>query len=655
MLKLKPYYNIYFILVFLTCFYVPQIPAQDTVDSIQQSHLDTGNTRYNGLKAKLDSFSGEIPALNERISVAVTDMPLSKFLYGDAVVGKLNLHIAFEEEFNISINISNARMKDILLLICLKFNLDIELIGDILSIKLAEGIKKTAGTGERPDISYNPEKELYTVDLTEDGLLSVSRELIRISGKNILVPKVLKQQKVSCYFVNQPLDKLLEMIAKANQLDIKKEDGYYMFMVEPQQQTTKTAALPAVRTSQRNRMNSKQPSGTMNYNIKPSGRIDIFTENMPIHDIIKEISPKMNINYLMLSDISGDVTLEAEDITFDNLMDYIFRGSDFSYKPEGDVYLFGRDTLEDIKNFEIIPLKYRTVDTVLNLLPKALKEELSIAEFPELNSIVVNGPENKIKNVYQAIEALDKSIPVVLIEVIIVESSDSHTITTGIDAGYGENQGKTTGSLFPGTDLHLGTKAINDLINSFNGFGWTNIGYVTPEFYLSIKALEDQGIIRIKSTPKLATLNSHSAELTSGVKKYYYKETRSFAATQSIYESKFREWEPVTADLSVKITPKVSGDDQITLGIEVGQSDFTPREFEGAPPGSINRSFKSYIRVKNQEMILLGGLEKSQSNDTGKSLPLLGRIPVLKWIFSSRTKSDSNSKLNIFIKPTIIN
>ena len=73
-----------------------------------------------------------------------------------------------------------------------------------------------------------------------------------------------------------------------------------------------------------------------------------------------------------------------------------------------------------------------------------------------------------------------------------------------------------------------------------------------------------------------------------------------------------------------------------------------------APPGTINRDFQSLIRVKNGEMIMLGGLEENTNSSSGRGLPLISRIPVLKWIFGNRTKSKSENKLTIFIKPTII-
>ena len=73
-----------------------------------------------------------------------------------------------------------------------------------------------------------------------------------------------------------------------------------------------------------------------------------------------------------------------------------------------------------------------------------------------------------------------------------------------------------------------------------------------------------------------------------------------------------------------------------------------------APPGTVTRKFESLIRVRNQEMIILGGLEEKSSREASSGTPLLSRIPILKWIFSSRTKETGDSKLNIFIRPTII-
>ncbi len=70
-------------------------------------------------------------------------------------------------------------------------------------------------------------------------------------------------------------------------------------------------------------------------------------------------------------------------------------------------------------------------------------------------------------------------------------------------------------------NMSLSATSINRLINSFNGFGSINLGKVTPDFYMSLQALEATGNIELRSTPKLSTLNGHSATLKSGETKYY--------------------------------------------------------------------------------------------------------------------------------------
>ena len=59
------------------------------------------------------------------------------------------------------------------------------------------------------------------------------------------------------------------------------------------------------------------------------------------------------------------------------------------------------------------------------------------------------------------------------------------------------------------------------------------------------------------------------------------------------------------------------------------------------------------VRVKNGEVILLGGLEKKKNNKTGSGVPFLQKIPIIKWFFSNRSVDKYNKKLHILIKPTV--
>ena len=192
------------------------------------------------------------------------------------------------------------------------------------------------------------------------------------------------------------------------------------------------------------------------------------------------------------------------------------------------------------------------------------------------------------------------------------------------------------------------------MIHSFNGLGSVNLGKVTPNFYLTLKALEEAGTLELRSTPKLSTLNGHEASLKSGETRYYKEVQNNIMGTQNPIQSESYTWKSTEADLSLKIVPYVSSDGKITLTIEIEQSEFTAREEKDAPPGTATRSFKSRIRVDNEDMVLLGGIDRNTREKGSSGLPLIARIPVLKWLFGVSTDNKVDEKLSIFIKPTVI-
>ena len=75
------------------------------------------------------------------------------------------------------------------------------------------------------------------------------------------------------------------------------------------------------------------------------------------------------------------------------------------------------------------------------------------------------------------LESIDQSVPLVTIEVLIVDSKKSVIHEVGIEAGIGKDGPATTaGTLSPGVNMSLSATSINRLINSFNGFGSINLG-----------------------------------------------------------------------------------------------------------------------------------------------------------------------------------
>jgi type IV pilus assembly protein PilQ len=297
----------------------------------------------------------------------------------------------------------------------------------------------------------------------------------------------------------------------------------------------------------------------------------------------------------------------------------------------------------------------KTGGSILTIFPKEILQGLDVKIDTELNSFIISGPAENISRFESFIKYIDKPVPVVLIEVMLLEVNRSAVVETGISAGIGNKPVTTTGTLFPTADITLGAQTINKIINNFDGFGSLNIGNVVPNFYLSLKALESNGSVNIRSTPRLSTLNGHRAFLSIGETTYYVVTNQNFYGSQIPQTSEIKNYQPIDAELSLTLKPLISGDGQITMDIKVIQSSFNGQKVDkDAPPGINSREFTSIIRVKDQDLIVLGGLEEKVKNDTGAGVPLLSRIPIIKWFFSSRKREDSKKKLTVLIKPTII-
>ncbi|MEM6719243.1 MAG: hypothetical protein AAF611_08025 [Bacteroidota bacterium] len=293
-------------------------------------------------------------------------------------------------------------------------------------------------------------------------------------------------------------------------------------------------------------------------------------------------------------------------------------------------------------------------EALINILPSDLIADLQIQADFEMNSFYVSGPSSSVKRFRNFIEKIDKPVPVILIEVMLIDVSKLSVVETGISWGIGDGPTQTSGGIFPTTNLTLGAETVNRVIGGFDGFGSFNLGKVVPEFFANISAMEQDGDIKIRSTPKISTLNGHRATLSNGTTSYYAVTQRNIYGTDNPQTSEITNYYPIDAELGISIKPIVSGDGQVTLDIFVIQSTFGNRIDDAAPPDISSREFRSIIRMRDQDIAVLGGIEAKEKRDEGSGVPFLARIPVIKWLFSKRKRQDSKSKLTVLIKPTVI-
>lgn len=674
------------------------------------------HNRILNLKTKLESIVLESPGLTANVDVNVSNTSLPGFLQAIAHANNINLNVNPElEQFYITNNFSNATVQDVLLFVCKEYNLDIDFTGNIITIFKFKELEKLKTHREIP-IRYESTGELLSIDLQKDTLYIAFKQIMDKTGKNLVFAPGLSNMLISGYIKNMPIDGALDKIAFSNNLTVSKtRDNYYLFEknedypIVNNSKSDNKGKINNVKKPKRRRKSSFyfQVLDT----IKNTLNVDF--ENTPISNIVYDIGLDLKLNMFTSSplDKAGIATVKAKNISFDLLLDKIFENTDFTYKIEDNIYYFGDKKQMTLRNSVIVPLMYRSIEVMnttsggqnrmgrtgnysnintnylssknnlnnsnnkrnsqsnsnittatnnkaealINIIPEDIAKDLEIKIDIEQNSFIVSGPSQSIERFKDFIHYIDKPVPVILIEVMVIEINKKAIIETGIKMGIGDAPVKTQGAILPAVDINIGASTINKIIGGFSGFGSFNAGQVVPNFYLQLKAMENNGNIKIRSSPKLSTLNGHRANLSIGETTYYAVTERNIYGSQNPQTSEITNYLPVDAEFSLRIKPLVSGDGQITLDINVVQSTFNGvKVADEAPPGMNSREFNSIIRVKNQDLVILGGLEKQIKNDSGTGIPVLSRIPIIKWIFGNRKREDSKNKLTILIKPTII-
>lgn len=669
------------------------------------------------LQLVLESIMVDVPGLNKTIDVSVSNASLPGFLQAIALANNINLNIDQElNELYITNNFSNATVVDVLLFSCKEYGLDIDFTGNILSIYKHYKISPVLVHREIP-FTYDAVNDLFSIDLENDTLHVAIKQIVTKTNKNIVYAPGLENLIISSFIQNSTFDSAMDKIAFSNDLRITKtRDNFYLIEKEEQiviQQNNEQIKKQTQPTRKR------RSNFYFHVNDTLRKVLDVDFENTPISNIVYDIGLELKLNMFTSSplDAAGTATVKANNISFDLLLNKVFENTEYTYKKEGGIYYLGSKQQISLRKSVFVPLQHRSIEVMntntnsnaarmrnrsnlnykstnfdnyasnatnnqqrsrnasqnssstintsqnegisnalLNIIPEDIIKELDIKIDLELNSFIVSGPSQNIERFKDFIAYIDKPVPVILIEVMVIEIDKKANIETGINMGIGEAPTPTTGEVFPSLDMNIGASTINKVIGGFNGFGSFNLGQVVPNFYLQLKAMESNGNIKIRSSPKLSTLNGHRANLSIGETSYYAVTERNIYGSLNPQTSEITNYLPIDAEFSLNIKPLVSGDGQITLDINVSQSTFNGiKVADDAPPNMNSREFNSIIRVRDQDLVILGGLEKQVKNDSGQGVPVISRVPILKWFFSSRKKEDQKSKLTILIKPTVIN
>jgi len=272
------------------------------------------------------------------------------------------------------------------------------------------------------------------------------------------------------------------------------------------------------------------------------------------------------------------------------------------------------------------------------------------------NAVIANGTVDDLRLIKDLVDKVDIILPQVRIEVIIAEINLTNYEFSGIDAlklDIVENKlvgiaGSSAGLAMSKT-LVTETETTTNLagINRPASGGYT----LTGLFTLASKPVASRG--HILSSPTITTTHNKEAEIFVGESRptiSSYLNDSSSTSTSSGYRSTVSSQK---IGISLKVTPLIGDDGSVQLQIEqtVDRVIDSVKVDGNEQPIVGNRNTKSFITAKSGEIIVLGGLQKTEET---KSRNRLGPIPIIGDLLGARSSQKTRTDLVFFLRPVVL-
>ncbi|MBW8182832.1 pilus (MSHA type) biogenesis protein MshL [Shewanella nanhaiensis] len=217
------------------------------------------------------------------------------------------------------------------------------------------------------------------------------------------------------------------------------------------------------------------------------------------------------------------------------------------------------------------------------------------------------------------------------------------------------------------TDITFGTSpstgGLSDSITSAIG-GVTSMKISGADFTTMINLLDTQGDVDVLSSPRVTATNNQKAVIKVGKDEYFVTDVSSttVAGTTPVTSPEV-ELTPFFSGIALDVTPQIDGEGNILLHIHPSVINIKEQtktikisgsELELPLAQSDIRESDTVIKAKTGEVVVIGGLMKSENIDLVSKVPLLGDIPLVGELFTNRSKSLQKTELVLLLKPTVV-
>ena len=219
----------------------------------------------------------------------------------------------------------------------------------------------------------------------------------------------------------------------------------------------------------------------------------------------------------------------------------------------------------------------------------------------------------------------------------------------------------------------------NTAVSAFGGvFSMAlNVG----DFTAFIELLQTQGEVHVLSSPRVSTVNNQKAVIKVGSDEFFVTDLESNTnLTSGVANTNNNvELTPFFSGVALDVIPQISGEGDIILHVHPSVSRVEEQvknigvavesDVPGGDPSagdtagrglflplafSTIRESDSVVRARNGQVVVIGGLMQTITDDEVSSVPVLGELPLVGGLFRHTRQVTRKSELVILLRPVIV-
>ncbi len=447
-------------------------------------------------------------------------------------------------------------------------------------------------------------------------------------------------------------------------VDFKNPQGAHDTLAAPSPVTGNVEDTPGSTASLRSELLSSPddfPKTTGSAKLYRGRRVTLEFADADVRKIFQLISEVSNKNFVLGDDVTGTISIKLVNVPWDQALDIILDAKDLEMRETGNVLsikkrgAFREQLVRQPTVTEYFPVNYSSAKSVSPQLealvdPTLLKEKYAkVTVDDRTNTVVVTSVQSDIDRIRAYLAKMDIPEKQVMIEARIVEATSTFTRSLGVNWGVHYND--ASGSLLGITQLDTGfggltsappTSGTGDSAGGNLGISFGALGNGV-QLDMRLSAAATAGLVKIISSPKVATLNNKKAKIAQGQQIPYT------ASDGDNVQTKF-----VEAALSLEVTPHINANGTISLSVVAKNDSMGDAVGTDEQPAINTKEASTEMLLRDGETTVIGGIFVDSDNESDSGVPFLMDIPVIGKFFKTNNKTKTKTELLIFITPRII-